>query len=143
MNETPLIIPGLRKLYDGLRPLTYTLLRIMAAGMMMQFGFKKLFLTGVEPDLAHMHSLGLEPALAWAYFVVSVEFFASLAVVIGLLTRPFAVVLLVLVTVMLATVLIPRGQGYQLGLIWWAAFALIAVHGGGRYSIDRMIGKEF
>ena len=56
MNETPLIIPGLRKLYDGLRPLTYTLLRIMAAGMMMQFGFKKLFLTGVEPDLAHMQS---------------------------------------------------------------------------------------
>ena len=48
MNETPLIIPGLRKLYDGLRPLTYTLLRIMAAGMMMQFGFKKLF--GSEPN---------------------------------------------------------------------------------------------
>lgn len=143
MPDTPLIFPRLRPLYDRLQPLAYTVLRVLAGGMMMQFGFKKLFLTGVGPDLAHMQNLGLEPALVWAYFVVSVEFFASLGVVLGLLTRPFAVMLLGLVTVMLVTVLIPRGEGYQLGLLWWGAFALIATRGGGPYSVDRLIGKEF
>ena len=154
MYETPLILPGLRPLYDRLLPMAYTVLRVLAAGMMLQFGFKKLFLTGVGPDLAHMQNLGLEPAIVWAYFVVSVEFFASLgvvlglltrplALVLGLLTRPLALVLLGLVSVMLVTVLIPRGEGYQLGLVWWGAFAVIAMRGGGPYALDRLIGKEF
>lgn len=143
MHETPLILPGLRPLYERLLPMAYTVLRVLAAGMMLQFGFKKLFLTGVGPDLAHMQNLGLEPAIVWAYFVVSVEFFASLGVVLGLLTRPLALVLLGLVSVMLVTVLIPRGEGYQLGLVWWGAFAVIAMRGGGPYALDRLIGKEF
>ena len=143
MHETPLILPGLRPLYERLLPMAYTVLRVLAAGMMLQFGFKKLFFTGVGPDVAHMQNLGLEPAIVWAYFVVSVEFFASLGVVLGLLTRPFALMLLCLVSVMLVTVLIPRGEGYQLGLVWWGAFAVIAMRGGGPYALDRLIGKEF
>lgn len=141
MNQ--LIIPALRPIYDRLDPVAYTVLRVLAAGTMMMFGFNKLFVTDVSRDIEHMQNLGLAPAALWAYFVVSVEFFAALGVVIGLLTRPFAVALFGLVTVMLFAVLIPRGEGYQLGAVWWGAFALIAVRGGGRYSVDRLIGREF
>ena len=140
---TKLIFPALQKWYDALDPMAYTALRVLAGGMMLLFGFKKLFITDVSADLVHMQRLGLEPAMAWAYFVVSVEFFASLCVVVGLLTRPFALMLLGLVTVMLVTTLIPRGEGYQLGAVWFAAFALIAVRGGDRFSVDRWIGREF
>lgn len=140
---TPLVIPVLKALYERLDPLAYTLLRILAGCLMMQFGFEKLFITDVSRDVVHMQNMGLEPAVAWAYFVVSVEFFAALGVVLGVLTRPFALMLVILVSVMLVAVLIPRGEGYQLGVLWFGAFALIAVRGGGPYSLDRLIGKEF
>lgn len=40
-------------------------------------------------------------------------------------------------------VLIPRGEGYQLGFLWLGAFAYFAVKGGGPISLDRLIGYQF
>ncbi|MBA4489815.1 DoxX family protein [Paracoccus sp. S1E-3] len=111
-----LIFPQLRGLYEALEPLAYTVLRVLAAAMMMQFGMGKVLSGDVARDIEHMRNLGLAPA---------------------------AVMLFVLVTVMLFAVLIPRGDGYQLGAVWFGAFALIAARGGGKYSLDRLIGREF
>jgi hypothetical protein len=41
------------------------------------------------------------------------------------------------------TVVIPRGTGYQLSVVRSAAFLFIAIHGGGRISLYRLLGKEF
>ncbi|MBC9247458.1 DoxX family protein [Paracoccus sp. 11-3] len=140
---TRLIIPQLRGIYDRLEPLAYAVLRVLAGGMMIQIALGKVLAGEVSRDVELMQQLGLVPAALWAYFVVGVEIFASLALILGLLTRPAAVMLFILVTVMLLTVLIPRGANYQLGALWFGAFGLIALRGGGRYSIDRLIGREF
>lgn len=138
-----LIIPQLRSVYDQLEPLAYTVLRVLAGGMMIQIAFGKVIAGEVSRDVELMQELGFEPATLWAYFVVGVEVFASLAVILGLLTRPAALMLFILVAVMLFTVLIPRGVNYQLGALWFGAFALITTRGGGRYSVDRLIRREF
>ncbi len=138
-----LIVPRLRGAYDRLEPVAYTVLRVLAGGMMIQIALGKVLAGEVSRDVELMEQLGLAPAALWAYFVVGVEIFASLALIVGFLTRPAAVMLFVLVTVMLATVLIPRGANYQLGALWFGAFGLIAMRGGDRYSVDRLIGREF
>ena len=144
VTPTPLIIPPLRRLYDFLDPIAFTVLRVLAGLMMMQFGYGKLFGAGdISRDIAHMQNLGLEPAQFWAYFVVGIECFAAAGLILGLLTRPCAVALTILVSVMLVSVLIPRGEGYQLGALWFGAFAYFAVKGGGPISVDRLIGPEF
>jgi uncharacterized membrane protein YphA (DoxX/SURF4 family) len=38
---------------------------------------------------------------------------------------------------------IPRGRGYQLTLLWAAVAFVISWRGGGRWSVDRWIGREF
>lgn len=138
-----LIIPRLGGVYDRLEPVAYTVLRVLAGGMMIQIALGKVLAGEVSRDVELMEQLGLAPAALWAYFVVGVEIFASLAIIVGFLTRPAAVMLFVLVTVMLVTVLIPREANYQLGALWFGAFGLIATRGGGRYSVDRLIGREF
>jgi putative oxidoreductase len=40
-------------------------------------------------------------------------------------------------------VMVPRGAGYQLTVVWLGVFFFILAHGGGRISIDRMLGREF
>ena len=34
-------------------------------------------------------------------------------------------------------------KGYEYALLWWLLFLAIFFRGGGRYSVDRLIGKEF
>ena len=45
--------------------------------------------------------------------------------------------------VILVMVMIPRGNGYELTVVWVGVFLLILLHGGGRISVDRLIGYEF
>jgi len=54
-----------------------------------------------------------------------------------------AAVLLGELLVILIMVIVPRGTEYQLTVVWIGVFVLILVRGGGRISIDRMIGREF
>jgi putative oxidoreductase len=143
-NGTRPILPALTRLYTAFEPCAYTVLRATSGAIMATFGWSKLFVAGgMARDITLFHQLGIEPAVPLAYFTSGLEFFGGIMVAIGLLTRPVAAMLLGELLVILVAVMIPRGTGYQLTVVWIGAYLLILLRGGGRYSIDRLIGREF
>jgi len=137
-----LLIPAFAPLYARLEPLCYATMRLTSGLIMATFGWTKLFANGMARDIELFHQLGLEPAVPLAYFTSGLEFFGGLAVALGLLTRFFAAMLLGELIVIVLLVMIPRGTGYQLSVVWLGVFLLILAHGGGRISLDRAIGRE-
>ena len=142
-DRNRLILPFLSALYTSLEPWGYAVMRLASGAIMASFGWQKLFADKMSEDIAIFHQLGLEPAIPLAYFTSGLEFFGGLAVAAGFLTRPFAAILFGELLVILATVIIPRRTGYQLSVVWSGAFLFIAIRGGGRISLDRLLGKEF
>jgi putative oxidoreductase len=141
-SKTRFLLPALSSLYDALEPYGYAIMRLAAGAMIATFGWGKLFNDGMARDITLFHQLGLEPAVPLAYFTSGLEFFGGIMIAVGLLTRPIAAMLFVEMLVILFMVMIPRGAGYQLTGVWAGAFLLIALHGGGRVSIDRLLGLE-
>jgi len=99
---------------------------------------------GLEGTGQFMASLGLEPGYLMALLAGSAEFFGGLALVLGLLSRPAALVaaftmLVAIVTVHLENGLFMSNGGYEFGLSLLAATAALAIQGAGVFSLDNVI----
>ncbi len=95
-----------------------------------------------------MAKLGLEPALPFAYLLGVTEFFGGLVVAIGLLTRPAAIGIVIIMAVTITEVHLKNGffwfnSGYEYPLLWGIVALAIVFRGGGALSVDRKIGREF
>ena len=145
------LIPALSPLYDGLADYAYPLIRIVTGLWLMPHGAQKLFgAFGGNPAVTAQFfgKVGLPDSIALVYWVGAVEFFGGLLLVLGLLTRPVAVMVFVLMMVAVFAVHLPNGffwtkGGYEYPLLWGLLAVAIAIRGGGRCSLDRKIGKEF
>ncbi len=157
MTETHLAFPQLGPLYATLGPIAEALLRIVVGlwmvphGLRMAFGFFPG--TGLPQRNLHMLAVDLDkwgyrPGRLWAPLIAATELFAGPMLAIGLFTRAAAVplVLFLIVTNFERW----RVGGYfwnKLGLeytmMWLVAALYFLVHGGGAYSLDRLIGWEF
>lgn len=119
----------------SLGPAVHAVLRVGAALLFMQHGFQKLFgwLGGQTVPLASQ--LGIAGVL---------ELVGGFLIVIGLLTRPVA---LVLAVEMVAAYFIahaarapwPVQNGGELALLYALIFAFIAANGAGWWSADRAL----
>lgn len=149
IDKSKLIIPQLGGIYRHVAPLSYAFVRIVIALLFLQGGIEKLFLGGADRIAAgNITKLGLSFPHAWAWTVAGLDFFGSILLGLGLFTRPVAVAFLIEVTVISFGIAAPRGffwttNGAEITLLM--AFVLIGFlfGGGGRYSIDRLIGREF
>ena len=143
---TKLIIPGLGGIYDALGPLSYAVARFVLGGVIMVHGYAKLF-GGAAPIVAEklIAPLGFPAPLAWAYFIGILEFFGCAALAVGFLTRPIALMLTVEMAIVTFFIQLPQGYNEYLEytLILLVLSAVYAANGGGRYSLDHVIGKEF
>jgi putative oxidoreductase len=86
--------------------------------------------------------------MAWAWVVTGLEFFGAILLGLGLFTRPVAVALTVELTVIAFGIMALRGffwtvGGMEVALLMGIACIGFILGGGGRYSLDRMIGREF
>jgi putative oxidoreductase len=142
ISKTRLLLPMLSSIYETLEPLGYAIMRLTSGAMIATLGWGKLFGNGMARDITLFHQLGLEPAVPLAYFTSGLEFFGGLMIAIGLLTRPLAAMLFIEMLVIFFMVMIARDTGYQLTVVWIGVFLLIALHGGGRISVDRFLGRE-
>lgn len=150
IDSRRLIFPGLAGLYQSIAPYSYAIIRFIAGAILVYHGYNKLFggiINGVAQNV--IVPLGLPNPLAWAYFLGILEFFGGIALAIGFLTRPIALMLVIEFIVITwwhsgngYGFSSPKG-GYEYPLLLLVIYAAIFFRGGGRCSIDRMIGKEF
>lgn len=120
-------------------------LRLGAGVIFVAHGAQKLFGAfggyGLEGTGQWMASVGLEPGWWMALLAGSAEFFGGLALILGLLTRPAAVVLAFTMLVAIFAVHFSNGlflsnNGYEFGLALLVIAVSLAFSGGGRWSVD-------
>ncbi|SDT36658.1 DoxX family protein [Pseudomonas granadensis] len=125
-----------------------TVLRIVVGVIFAAHGSQKLFGLfggyGLAGTAQWMESIGLTPGYLMATLAGGTEFFAGLALIIGLLTRPAALGLAFLSLVAIFSVHIGNGlfmanNGYEFALALLAGSIAVLIEGAGRLSADRAI----
>src|SRR5258708_27529202 len=110
-------------------------------------GINKLFFGDGANAAGTMAGLGLDPPLAWAYFIGVVEAFGGLMLIIGLYTRIAAAAFVVQMLVIDFGVLWPKWGWGQRGMEYVTLVGLCALavffRGGGRLSPDNRRRREF
>jgi putative oxidoreductase len=150
IDKSRLILPGLAGLYEAVAPYGYPLIRFGAGAIFMYHGYAKLFLGfGAVVAKNILTPMGFPTPDLLANLLGMLELFGGAALVFGLLTRPIALMF----AIEMAFVVqwhFPNGYfftspkgGYEFPLLMLLIYIVIFFRGGGRCSIDRMIGKEF
>jgi putative oxidoreductase len=145
-REAAPVIGGLGSLYESLGPLHWPLIRATAGVILFMHGWPKLMMGFQAVAAGTLATRGIEPALPLAYALVLLETAGAICIVLGFLTRPIAIMLVVEFAVIVYQS-IPNGfvwtaRGYEYPLMWGLLFLAIAIRGGGPYSVDRLLGRE-
>ncbi len=134
--------------YAGLGAL---ILRVPIGLILAAHGSQKLFGWfggyGLEGTGQFMASIGLNPGFVMALLSGSAEFFGGVCLMLGLLTRPAAIVSALTMLVALFWVHWGKGffldtHGIEYALALSAATSGLAVLGGGDYSVDNYLVKS-
>lgn len=119
--------------HRGIPHFFLNLLRIGAGLLFMQHGAQKLFaVLGREEAVVLFSQMGLAGVL---------EFWGGLLIVLGLFTRPVALILAIEMVWAYAQAHVPRGlwpilNTGERSLLFALVFAYIAAQGGGAFSLD-------
>ena len=130
--------------YRAVEPYSYAMMRFFAGAIFFTHGYARLFV--VNP------THGLNPSVAWLTptGVGLIELVGGALLAVGLLTRP-AALLLGLLWLMFAIGYTPASKGSWLmfgAFDRYPVFLMLLglaflMRGGGQYSLDRRIGREF
>jgi len=144
------IVPAFHPLQQAFTPLAEPMIRVATGLFLMPHGAQKLFGLfggyGVEATGQFFQAkLGLPPQTALIAGLV--EFFGGLLLAVGFLTRPAAALVLGLMVVAVVHVHLPNGffwtnGGFEYPLLWGLLALSYVIRGGGRYSVDALIGRE-
>jgi putative oxidoreductase len=127
------------------------ILRIVLGVVFVAHGYPKLFKEpGPKGVSGFLQTLKVPAPLFFAYVVGIVEFFGGILVIIGLLTRPAAILIAINMLVAMWTLKFKTGLvskvmeggwvgGYELDLVLFAMALALAVSGAGAFSIDRLL----
>jgi len=145
-GETKLLWPSLEQFYSSCFEIAYALLRVVIGYILFMHGWVK-FHAGAVAVAGGMAKNGLEPAAGFAYAAIFLETVGAACLIVGLFTRFFGAALAIEMAVAFLVVHLPKGfpagqGGYEYVLLIGIVLFAIAIRGGGRYSVDRLIGKE-
>ncbi|WP_196240018.1 DoxX family protein [Candidatus Methylobacter oryzae] len=136
------------KTIDSNAGLEAVILRVPIGLILAAHGGQKLFAWfggyGLDGTGQWMASVGLNPGFTMALLAGGAEFFGGVALILGLLTRPAALVNAI--TMLVALLWVHWGHGFFLdthgieyALALLSATAALVFIGGGRYSLDALI----
>lgn len=142
--------PGLARIYRPLEPWGYAFLRLATAAILMPHGAQKLYGSAGVADGKYLPPWGLPATPGWAMGLGILELAGGAMLALGLLTRPVA--LLLAIEMYFVTFVVPKTLGWSwlmkgaaehYPLMLFVLCLAILFRGGGHYSLDRLIGKEF
>jgi putative oxidoreductase len=147
-REPKLFFPALAGLYESVSPFSYALMRFATGAILVPHGVQKILNVPIAKFAQNIAAKGMPLPEALAYLTYFAESVAPTCLAIGLFTRIAAAMVGI---EMLVIVFVFQWQfgyfwtnrGYEFALLWALLCVAIFFKGGGRYSIDRLIGKEF
>lgn len=141
----------LKSIFTSNNSVSSLVLRVPVGIILSAHGAQKLFAWfggyGLEGTGQWMESIGLAPGFLMALLAGSAEFFGGLALIVGLLTRPAALVSAFTMVIAIFSVHAPNGlfmsnNGYEFALALLAATTALTIQGGGKLSIDTLISNK-
>jgi putative oxidoreductase len=154
-DSTSLIVPQLAGLYAAAAPLAEALLRVVVGlslvphGLRMSMGFFPASggpVNNVRDFAALLDNSGYRPGRLWAWVIVVTELIGGPMFALGLLTRPVAVPIVILLALSIwehRHGFFWNKGGFEYPLLWTAAALYFLANGGGAYSLDAAIGWAF
>lgn len=147
-----LFFPVLAPFYQTGTILSYALLRVMFGLVLLSHGLPKALgtshgslanpMAGATNMIANVLHLPFAPLLATAAMLL--ETVGAVAIIVGLMTRPLAAAL----AVEMAVICFAHGptfawidRGFEYPLVLGFIALHIAIAGGGRFSVDALLGK--
>lgn len=147
VDRQKLYVPAAAGLYEALAPLSYTLIRVALGLILIPHGYGKVFGTDAVHAANNFVHFGWAYPLAWAYFIGVLEFFGGILLVLGLFTRPVALAFAIEMAVICFAVLWPHWgwvhRGMEYALFMGVVALAIFFRGGGAWSLDNLMQKEF
>lgn len=147
-DQPKLVFPALAGFYGRFSPFSYAFMRFATGAVLVPHGIQKVLSVPIAKFAPNIAAKGLPFAEALSYLTYFAESAAAVCLAIGLFTRIAAAIIGI---EMLVIVFVFQWQfgyfwtvrGYEYALLWLLLCIAIFFKGGGRYSIDRMIGREF
>lgn len=150
-NTRPYLISGLGRVYATIGDLAEAAVRVAAGLFLVPHGAQKLFGAfggyGLEGTGQFFETqLGFANGYLAALAAGSIETFGGLLLALGLLTRQAAAAVAALLLVAV-TVHLPNGffwgtGGWEYPALWAVVALSFVARGGGRFSLDRLVGRE-
>ena len=147
VDRKRLFVPAAAGFYETVAPLAYPLIRVALGVILIPHGYAKLFGNDAVAASRNFVNFGWAYPLAWAYFIGAVEFFGGILLALGLFTRIVAAAFVIEMAVISFAVLYPNWSWGRRGMEYALFMGIVALaiffRGGGRWSLDRLIGREF
>jgi putative oxidoreductase len=130
-------------------PIAYAFARVYYACLILPSGYEKVFHDGAARIAAgNVLKTGFQPPLFWAWVVAYLELYGMILLALGLLTRPIALAFAIEMAVIALTIQLPNGyfwtsRGAEFAVMLFVVCLAFLFGGGGRYSLDRKLGREF
>jgi putative oxidoreductase len=142
-----LIFPGLAKLYQPFSPYSYAFMRFSTGAVLVPHGVQKFMFASADAYAKNIASHGIPMPLSLAYLTFFTELVGATCLAVGLFTRVAAAAILIEMTVIITVFNWEYGyfwtnRGIEYALLWWLLCFAIFFRGGGKYSLDHLIGKE-
>ena len=141
----------LKNIFTTNNSIANIMLRVPVGIILAAHGSQKLFAWfggyGLEGTGQWMESIGLATGFLMALLAGSAEFFGGIALLLGFLTRPAAIVsaftmIIAIFSVHFSNGLFMSNNGYEFALTLLAVNVALAIQGGGKYSVDSAIANK-
>lgn len=150
-TQSRYIIPSLGRIWEKFDDLAWPMFRIVYGLFYIPHGCQKLFGWfggNIAGTAKAIESIGLTPGIAWAYYIGTLEVLGGILLVLGLLTRPVALLIagFMLVAAFIFHINIGyfwTARGMEMPLLLLLLAVPIMLRGAGDYSLDKKLGREF